>query len=227
MTTDALSPNGEILTGTPAAQYLAEHGVAPKDFGTYAARRGNFAIALRGMFANPHLENEMVPGRRGNLTVVMPENKAASIFEAGMTYLSRGVPVLIVAGERYGSGSSRDWAAKGVCHLGVRAVLARSFESIHRANLINVGVLPLLFPEGRDRKAFGIDERARLRLRGLRSGIACGGTIAVDVVHTDGATVTFDAALDVLTEQEIVILKAGGLLPILLAQSLADSKIHQ
>jgi aconitate hydratase len=153
LTTDALSPNGEILTGSPAATFLAERGVAAKDFGNYAARRGNFEIALRGMFANPHLENEMVPGRRGNLTLLLPDQKTTSIFETGMIYLSRGVPSIIVAGKRYGSGSSRDWAAKGVRHLGVRAVLAESFESIHRANLINVGVLPLLFPVGCSRKA--------------------------------------------------------------------------
>jgi aconitate hydratase len=216
LSTDALSPNGEILPGSPAAAYLAERGVAPENFGNYAARRGNFEIAVRGTFANPHLENEMVPGRRGNLTLLMPEAKTVSIFEAGMSYLSRGVPAIIVAGTGYGGGSSRDWAAKGVSHLGVRAVLAQSFESIYRANLINVGVLPLLFPAGCDRKALKLDGSAVFTLRGLRSGIALGGGIAVDVLRGDGSTLTFDAALDVLAEQEVAILRAGGLLPVLL-----------
>jgi aconitate hydratase len=217
ITTDALSPNGEILAGSPAARYLAERGVAPMNFGTYAARRGNFEIALRGIFANPHLENEMVAGRRGNWTVIMPDATLASIFEAGMTYLARGIPSIIVAGERYGGGSSRDWAAKGVRHLGVRAVLAQSFESIHRANLINVGVLPLRFPKDCDRKSLGLDAATQYRLRGLRAGIALGGTIMVDAIK-DGTTVTFNAALDVLTEQEVDVLRADGLLPILLEQ---------
>jgi aconitate hydratase len=227
VTTDALSPNGEILAGSPAATFLAERGVAPRDFGNYAARRGNFEIALRGMFANPHLENEMVPGRRGNLTLLMPDQKMVSIFEAGMTYLSRGTPAIIVAGEHYGSGSSRDWAAKGVRHLGVRAVLAQSFESIHRANLVNVGVLPLLFPVGQDRKALKLDGNARVRLRGLRSGLALGGIIAVDVLHENGATATFDATLDVVTEEEVAILRAGGLLKVLLAQFLENPASRQ
>ena len=148
VTTDHLSPNGEILPGSPAARFLAERGVPRADFGNYAARRGHFEIALCGMFANPHLENEMILDRRGNLTVVMPDKRPASFFEAGMTYLSRGTPTIIVAGRNYGSGSSRDWAAKGVRHLGVRAVLAQSFESIYRVNLANVGVLPLLFQDG-------------------------------------------------------------------------------
>jgi aconitate hydratase len=217
ITTDALSPNGEILAGSPAARYLAERGVAPMNFGTYAARRGNFEIALRGIFANPHLENEMVAGRRGNWTVIMPDATLASIFEAGMTYLARGIPSIIVAGERYGGGSSRDWAAKGVRYLGVRAVLAQSFESIHRANLINVGVLPLRFPKDCDRKSLGLDAATQYRLRGLRAGIALGGTIMVDAIK-DGTTVTFNAALDVLTEQEVDVLRADGLLPILLEQ---------
>jgi aconitate hydratase len=224
ITTDALSPNGEILAGSPAANYLAERGVAPKDFGNYAARRGHFDIALRGMFANPHLENELVPGRRGNLTLLMPDAAIVSIFDAGMAYVQRGVPSIIVAGKGYGSGSSRDWAAKGVRHLGVCAVLAESFETIHRANLINVGVLPLRFPTGVDRTALKLDCHTQFRLRGLRNGIALGGTVDVDVLRRDGPADHFAAALDVMTQNEIDILRAGGLLPMLIGTILADAE---
>jgi aconitate hydratase len=227
VTTDALSPNGEILAGSPAATFLSERGVALKDLGNYAARRGNFEIALRGMFANPHLENELVPGRRGNLTLLMPEQKSVSIFEAGMTYLSRGISTIILAGEQYGSGSSRDWAAKGVRYLGVRAVLAQSFERIHRANLINVGVLPLLFPVGLNRKTLKLDGNVRFRLRGLRQGIALEGSISVDVLQNDGETVTLSASLDVLTAQEVKALRAGGLMNVLIRQFLAKPKDRQ
>ncbi|MPZ39995.1 MAG: aconitate hydratase AcnA [Rhizobiales bacterium] len=218
VTTDHLSPNGEILPGSPAAKFLAERGVPHEAFGNYAARRGNFEIALRGMFANPHLENEMMPGRRGNLTVVMPDGQPASFFEAGMTYVSRSTPTVIVAGRSYGSGSSRDWAAKGVRYLGVRAVLAQSFESIYRANLVNVGVLPLLFPDGYDRKRLALNGHERIGLRGLRNGLRLGGSIAVDITRDDGETVTVDAALHVLTVREVDILRAGGMLPILLEE---------
>ncbi|PWT90926.1 MAG: aconitate hydratase [Proteobacteria bacterium] len=219
VTTDALLPNSHILPDSPAGMFLAERAVGRADFGNYAARRGHFEIALRGMFANPHLENELVPGRPGGLTLLMPEGRLVSIFEAGMTYRSRSVATLIVAGERYGSGSSRDWAAKGVRHLGARAVLAESFESIHRANLVNVGVLPLLFPSGHDREMLALDGSERLRLRGLRSGIAPGGVIAVDILRNDAdAPMTFNATLAVWTEQEADVLRAGGLLSVLLAE---------
>ena len=129
ITTDTLSPNGAIMPGTPAAQYLAEKGVPRSSFGNYAARRGDHAIAVRGTFANPHVENEMVPGQRGPVTVLMPEEKTVSIFEAGMAYVARGTPAIIIAGRGYGSGSSRDWAAKGVRYLGVRAVLVEVFRA--------------------------------------------------------------------------------------------------
>jgi aconitate hydratase len=226
VTTDALLPNSEILPGSPAGTFLAERGVVRADFGNYAARRGHFEIALRGMFANPHLENELVAGRPGGLTLLMPEREIVPIFEAGTTYRSRGVATIIVAGERYGSGSSRDWAAKGIRHLGARAVLAESFESIHRANLVNVGVLPLLFPSGHGRRMLALDGSERLRVRGLRSGIVPGGVITVDVIRDDADTpMTFSATLAVWTEQEAAVLRAGGLLNVLLAE-LSEASDH-
>jgi aconitate hydratase len=216
ITTDTLSPNGAILDGTPAAQFLAARGVAPADLGNYAARRGSHEIAVRGMFANPHIENEMLAGKRGPLTLLMPEGELLTIFDAGMAYVARGTPAIIIAGKSYGSGSSRDWAAKGLRHLGVRAVLAESYERIHRANLVGVGILPLTFPRGANRKTLGLTGRERFRLRGLRRGVAVGGELDLDIMRESGSTdtVVVDVSLD--TDKELHILRRGGLLPLLL-----------
>jgi aconitate hydratase len=216
ITTDTLSPNGAILDGTPAARFLTARGVAPADFGNYAARRGSHEIAVRGMFANPHIENEMLAGRRGPLTLLMPEGEEATIFDAGMAYIARGTPVMIIAGKGYGSGSSRDWAAKGLRHLGVCAVVAESYERIHRANLVGVGILPLMFPRGVNRQTLGLTGRERFRLRGLRRGVAAGGEVDLDIVRENGAadTVVVEVSLD--SEKELYVLRRGGLLPLLL-----------
>jgi aconitate hydratase len=215
ITTDTLSPNGAILDRTPAARFLATRGVSPADFGNYAARRGSHEIAVRGMFANPHIENEMLAGKRGPYTLLMPEGEEVAIFDAGMVYVARGTPAIIVAGKNYGSGSSRDWAAKGLRHLGVRAVLAESYERIHRANLVGVGILPLTFPRGVNRRTLGLTGRERFGLRGLR-GAAVGGQLALDVVRESGEieTVVVDVSLE--TDKETHILRRGGLLPMLL-----------
>jgi aconitate hydratase len=216
ITTDTLSPNGAIMAGTPAAQFLTEKGIAPSGFGNYAARRGHHAVAVRGTFANPHVENEMVPGRRGAVTMLMPEGEPTSIFAAGMAYVARGTPALIIAGRGYGSGSSRDWAAKGVRYLGVRAVVAESFERIHRANLVGVGILPLTFAAGSNRRTLALSGRELFRLRGLRGALAVGGRLALDIVRENGAIDTAEVDLCVETDNEIRMLRAGGLLPILL-----------
>jgi aconitate hydratase len=216
ITTDTLSPNGAILDGTPAARFLAARGVAPADFGNYAARRGSHEIAVRGMFANPHIENEMLSGKRGPHTLLMPEGEELSIFDAGMAYVARGTPAIIITGKGYGSGSSRDWAAKGLRHLGVRAVVAESYERIHRANLVGVGILPLTFSRGTNRKTLGLTGRERFRLRGLRHGVAVGGELALDIMRENGAadTVAVDVCVD--SDKELLVLRQGGLLPLLL-----------
>jgi aconitate hydratase len=216
ITTDTLSPNGAILDGTPAARFLAARGVAPGDFGNYAARRGSYEIAVRGMFANPHIENEMLGGKRGPRTLLMPQGEEVTIFDAGMAYVGRGTPAIIIAGKSYGSGSSRDWAAKGLRHLGVRAVLAETYERIHRANLVGVGILPLSFPRGTNRRTLGLTGRERYRLRGLQRGVAVGGQLALDIVRESGDidTVVVDVSLD--TDKELHVLRRGGLLPLLL-----------
>ena len=218
VTTDTLSPNGEILVGTPAARFLAERGIEAADFGNYAARRGSFEIAVRGMFANPHIENEMLAGERGPYTVLLPEGRKTTIFDAGMTYIDRATPTMIVAGKGYGSGSSRDWAAKGVRHLGVQVVLAESFERIHRANLIGVGILPITFAPDTNRKTLGLTGRERFRLTGLRDGLSPGGRLHLEIIRDTGAPETVPVDINVETENEIQILRVGGLLSSLLQE---------
>jgi aconitate hydratase A / 2-methylisocitrate dehydratase len=216
ITTDTLSPNGAILAGTPAARFLAARGVAPTDFGNYAARRGSHEVAVRGMFANPHIENEMLAGKRGPATLLMPEGEELAIFDAGMAYVARGTPAIIIAGKGYGSGSSRDWAAKGLRHLGVQAVVAESYERIHRANLVGVGILPLTFPRGANRKTLGLTGRERFRLRGLRRGLAVGGELDLDIMRENGGVDTVVVEVSLETDKEREVLRRGGLLPMLL-----------
>jgi aconitate hydratase len=218
ITTDTLSPNGEILAGTPAAAFLAERGVKPASFGNYAARRGSHEIAVRGMFANPHVENEMLAGKRGPHTLLMPDQQETTIFAAGMAYVARGTPAIVIAGKAYGSGSSRDWAAKGLRHLGVRVVLAESFERIHRANLVGVGILPVTFAAGTSRKTLGLTGREMYRLRGLRDGLKRGGRLTLDVIRQNGETASAEVDLNLETDNDIRVLRAGGLLPVLLRE---------
>ena len=222
ITTDTLSPNGEILGGSPAANFLMEHGVKSTSFGNYAARRGCFEVALRGMFANRHVENEMVLGKRGPYTLLMPEAQELTIFEAGMTYVKRGTPSIVIAGCRYGSGSSRDWAAKGLRHLGVCAVLAESFERIHRANLVSVGMLPLVFTTGSNRKTLKLNGREQFSLTGLREGLSVGGSIKLHIARENGLSDTVDVILNLENDREVHTLRAGGLLQVLLHE-LADA----
>ena len=226
ITTDHLSPNGAIRPDSPAAAYLGAKGVAAGEFGTYAARRGHFAVAIRGTFANPHLRNEMVDGARGNLTVLLPDDQRCSIFDAAQTYLARGVPTIIIAGKSYGSGSSRDWAAKGLRCLGVRAVLAESFELTHRSNLVAVGILPLVFLDGADRTSLALSGHETYRLRGLNAGIAVGGTLSFDVVRESGAVNTVRIGIDLETEHERGLLRAGGLFSVLLRELGADGRME-
>ncbi len=214
ITTDHLSPNGEILAGTPGARWLAERQVQPKDFGTYAARRGHHAVAVRGTFANAHIRNELID-EAGPRTKLTPTGKPIALVDAAMLFAAQGVPTLLIAGKRYGAGSSRDWAAKGVGYLGVRAVIAESFERIHRANLVAVGVLPLTFPDGVTRKTLGLTGADTFRLRGLDQGLKVGGKLELDI-ERDGRTiqsVTLDVRLD--TPRETDVLTAGGLLSVL------------
>ncbi len=214
ITTDHLSPNGEIRPGTPAARWLADRQVKPTDFGTYAARRGHHAVAVRGTFANAHIVNEMI-GEAGPRTRLSATGNTIPLVDAAMLCTAQGIGTILIAGKRYGAGSSRDWAAKGVAYLGVRAVVAESFERIHRANLVAVGVLPLTFPEGVTRKTLALTGTETMRLRGLDKELGVAGKLELDIERAKGKTdtVTVDVRID--TAREAEVLAAGGLLSVL------------
>lgn len=217
ITTDHLSPNGEILPETPAARWLAGRQVATKDFGTYAARRGHHAVAVRGAFANAHIVNEMI-GKPGSRTRLSPTGNPIPIVDAAMLCTAQGVGTILIAGKRYGAGSSRDWAAKGVGYLGVRAVIAESFERIHRANLVAVGVLPLTFPEGVTRKTLRLDGTETIDLAGLDDGVKPGGRITAVIKRADGTSETVPLDVRIDTVREVEVYAAGGLLSVLYGQ---------
>ena len=213
VTTDHISPAGSIQPDGPAGRYLIDHGVQPRDFNSYGARRGNHEVMMRGTFANIRLRNHLVPGVEGGWTVHLPDGERLSIYDAAMRYKAEGVPLVVLAGTEYGSGSSRDWAAKGTSLLGVRAVIAESYERIHRSNLVNLGVLPLQFRGG--------DGVASLHLRGLEvfdiTGIAEGlrprGEIAVVARRADGSASEFRAIVRIDTPEELAAYRHGGILP--------------
>ena len=163
VTTDHISPAGSIAASSPAGKYLQEHGVQPVDFNSYGARRGNDRVMTRGTFANIRIRNLLAPGTEGGVTRHLPDGAVMPIYDAAMKYKDEGVPLVVLAGAEYGTGSSRDWAAKGTYLLGVRAVLAVSFERIHRSNLVGMGVLPLEFPEGKTWESLGLTRRRDLR----------------------------------------------------------------
>jgi aconitate hydratase len=211
VTTDHISPAGSIKPDSPAGRYLAEQGVAPRDFNSYGSRRGNHEVMVRGTFANLRLRNLMVPGTEGGFTrdFTQPSAPVTTIFEAAQSYLGHGVPLVVVAGQEYGSGSSRDWAAKGAALLGVRAVLAQSFERIHRSNLIGMGVLPLEFPPGQSGASWGLTGVETIAVRGL-SGAGEHWPRTVEVV-VDGQAHQAVLRVDTPTEQRY--LRQGGILP--------------
>ena len=184
ITTDHISPAGSIKKDSPAGKYLIEHGVAPHDFNSYGARRGNHEVMMRGTFANTRLRNQIAPGTEGGWTTYQPDGGVMAIYDAAMKYKAAGVPLVIVAGKEYGSGSSRDWAAKGTLLLGVRAVIAESFERIHRSNLVNMGVLPLQFQPGATAASVGLTGREGYELSGIAQGLRPGGRVTVRATAT-------------------------------------------
>ena len=171
ITTDHISPAGNIAKTSPAANYLMGRGVEQKDFNQYGARRGSHDVMMRGTFANIRIKNEMLGGKEGGLTKHWPDGAEMSIYDAAMEYKKEGVPLVVIGGKEYGTGSSRDWAAKGTNLLGVKAVLAESFERIHRSNLVGMGVLPLVFKDGMDRKSVGLDGSEVIDILGLEAGL--------------------------------------------------------
>jgi aconitate hydratase len=224
ITTDHISPAGNIKADSPAGKYLQERGVAPKDFNQYGARRGNHEVMMRGTFANIRLKNLLVPGTEGGVTAFLPGGEAMPIYDAAMKYKAAGVPLVILAGKEYGSGSSRDWAAKGTALLGVKAVIAESFERIHRSNLVNMGVLPLQFKPGESAEALGLTGRETYEIVGAADALAPRGAVTVKATSDDGAVKAFDARVRIDTPEELVAFRHGGILPYVLRQLLKKKK---
>jgi aconitate hydratase len=218
VTTDHISPAGAIALDSPAAKYLQENGVSPRDFNSYGSRRGNHEVMMRGTFANIRLRNLLAPGTEGGISRYLPTNEQMSIFDASMKYQADGTPLLVIAGKEYGTGSSRDWAAKGTLLLGIRAVIAESYERIHRSNLIGMGVLPLEFDAGSSRESLGITGEETFSISGISSGMTPGKTLSVT---TDtGKSFSVKARLD--TPQEVEYYEHGGILQYVLRQLAAQ-----
>jgi len=222
VTTDHISPAGNIKANGPAGKYLAEHGVKPADFNSYGSRRGNHEVMVRGTFANVRLRNKLAPGTEGGVTRLLPEGEGMSIFDASVKYAERGVPLVILAGKEYGSGSSRDWAAKGPNLLGVKAVIAESYERIHRSNLVGMGILPLQFSDGENAESLGLTGEEVYDFAGLssllKSKFAGGRTLTVKATAADGTVKEFEAKVRIDTPQEIEYFEHGGILQYVLRQ---------
>ncbi len=222
VTTDHISPAGNIKANGPAGKYLADHGVKTADFNSYGSRRGNHEVMVRGTFANVRLRNKLAPGTEGGVTRLLPEGDPMSIFDASVKYAERGVPLIILAGKEYGSGSSRDWAAKGPKLLGIRAVIAESYERIHRSNLVGMGILPLQFKDGENAETMGLTGEEMYSFPGLTKLLAerLGGsrTLNVEAKAADGSVKTFTAKIRIDTPQEIEYFEHGGILQYVLRQ---------
>ncbi|MGH3324627.1 MAG: aconitate hydratase, partial [Streptomyces sp.] len=212
VTTDHISPAGAIKADTPAGQYLTEHSVARRDFNSYGSRRGNHEVMIRGTFANIRLRNEIAEGTEGGYTrdFTQPDAPVAFIYDASQNYQSQGIPLVVLAGKEYGSGSSRDWAAKGTALLGVKAVIAESYERIHRSNLIGMGVLPLQFPAGQTAASLGLSGEETFSFAGI-TALNDGGVPETVKVSTETG-VEFDATLRIDTPGEADYYRNGGIM---------------
>jgi aconitate hydratase len=215
VTTDHISPAGSIPKDAPAGRYLQDHGVTPRDFNSFGARRGNHQVMMRGTFGNVRLRNELVGGKEGDWTRHQPDGEEMRIFEASQKYQTAGTPLVLIAGKEYGSGSSRDWAAKGTLLLGVKAVIAESYERIHRSNLVGMGVVPLQFKPGESRTTHGLDGRESYAIRGITT-LAPRAEVTVEATRPDKSTVTFQAIARVDSPIEIDYLRHGGILQMVL-----------
>ena len=212
VTTDHISPAGDIAADSPAGRYLQSLGVAKVDFNSYGSRRGNDRVMVRGTFANIRLKNLLVPGVEGGVTTHLPSGDRLAIFDAAERYRADGVPLIVIAGKEYGTGSSRDWAAKGTLLLGVRAVIAESFERIHRANLVGMGVLPLVFREGENAESLGLTGRETFTIEGIDDTITARKALTVVATREDGTTLTFSAIARLDTPVDVLYYKNGGIL---------------
>ncbi|AIZ32323.1 aconitate hydratase AcnA [Pseudomonas parafulva] len=222
VTTDHISPAGNIKTDSPAGRYLRSKGVEPHDFNSYGSRRGNHEVMMRGTFANIRIRNEMLGGEEGGNTLFVPSGEKLSIYDAAMRYQQEGTPLVVIAGQEYGTGSSRDWAAKGTNLLGVKAVLAESFERIHRSNLVGMGVLPLQFKAGEDRKRLGLTGKERIDVMGLEgTQIRPGMSLPLRITAQDGQQRDIEVLCRIDTLNEVEYFKSGGILHYVLRQLIA------
>jgi aconitate hydratase len=223
VTTDHISPAGSIRLDSPAGRYLTAQGVPATEFNSYGSRRGNHEVMVRGTFANGRIRNRLAPGREGGFTTHLPTGELMTIYDAAMRYREGGVPLVVLAGEEYGSGSSRDWAAKGPLLQGVRAVIARSYERIHRSNLVGMGILPLQFPDGQSADALGLTGHEEFDVAGLAdlaATLARGHELPVVARPADGPPIRFTALVRIDTPQELACFRHGGILPYVLRQLL-------
>jgi aconitate hydratase len=220
ITTDHISPAGAIEKNGPAARYLTEHGVQPKDFNQYGARRGNHEVMMRGTFANVRLKNMLAPGTEGGVTVHLPDKKQMSIYDAAMQYQKESVPLIVIAGKEYGSGSSRDWAAKGPRLLGIKAAIAESYERIHRSNLIGMGIVPLQFKQGENPKSLGLTGYETFAISGIADNLTIGKELSVKAMSDDGKATEFKVVCRIDTPAELDYYRNGGILEYVLRQLL-------
>ncbi len=211
VTTDHISPAGSIKASSPAGRYLQEHGVEVQDFNSYGSRRGNDRVMTRGTFANVRIKNLMVPGVEGGVTVHYPSKERLAIYDAAMKYAEEGTPLIVIAGHEYGTGSSRDWAAKGTALLGVRAVIAESYERIHRSNLVGMGVLPLVYKKGQDRKTLGLTGEETFDVR-VGNDLKPGQDVTVRATGKDGKAIEFTTTCRIDTPVEAEYYRNGGIL---------------
>jgi len=212
VTTDHISPAGSIKEDGPAGDYLKMHQVRPVDFNSYGSRRGNHEVMMRGTFANIRIRNEMAPGTEGGVTKYQPSGETMPIYDAALRYEQDGVPLVIIGGKEYGTGSSRDWAAKGTRLLGVKAVIVESFERIHRSNLVGMGVLPLQFKDGLDRKQLGLDGTEKFDITGVADGITPGMDVHCKITYADGRVREIPLLCRIDTVDEVEYYKNGGIL---------------
>jgi len=222
ITTDHISPAGSIKKDSPAGQYLIEHGVQPGEFNSYGSRRGNHEVMMRGTFANVRLRNELAPDTEGPWTRHLPDGEQMTIYDASLRYAEEGVPLLVIAGKEYGSGSSRDWAAKGPALLGVKAAIAESFERIHRSNLVGMGILPLQFAQGDSAESLGLTGEETYTIRGLSGGVTPKHTATVEARREDGSTREFEVTVRIDGPAEVDYHRHGGILQMVLRQMLSN-----
>jgi aconitate hydratase len=220
VTTDHISPAGSIPKNGPAARYLREHGVEQVDWNTFGSRRGNHEVMMRGTFGNVRIANALVPGKEGNWTLHFPTGEVVSIYDAAMRYQEAGTPLVILTGKEYGTGSSRDWAAKGPALLGVKAIIAESYERIHRSNLVGMGVLPLAYQPGTDRKSLGLTGTETISITGIARGLEPGGTVTVTARDDSGKETVFPAVVRLNSAVELDYYRHGGILQRVLRQFL-------